>query len=58
MEEDVDIREHLQLFFFAQNHRISGLCPLSEILNNMFMFSSYLEFEIIDKVHKPSDSEC
>jgi hypothetical protein len=44
MEEDVDIRENLQLFFFAQIHRISGLYPLSEILNNMFMFSSYLEF--------------
>lgn len=41
------------MLYNAQNHWISALCPSSGIL----VFSSYLEFQTIDEVQKPIDSE-
>jgi hypothetical protein len=37
--------------YYSQNHWVSELCPLSRILN------IYLEFQMMNKVQKPSDFE-
>jgi hypothetical protein len=55
----VAIDQMAALDTYVQNHWISGLCQSSGILNipETLFFSSCLEFQTMNKVQKPSDSE-
>jgi hypothetical protein len=40
------------------NHRVSGLCPSSEILNKWIDLFIYLIYDTMDKLQNPSDLKC